>query len=207
MSYQFHKTEGIVLASWPRGEHDRTLWLYTKLYGGVTLVAKGIRLEKSKLRGAVGLLCRTSVGFVVGKETCRLTHAELLHAYPVLCENWEQYRAANYIAGVLRHAVVDREPDDNLWTLLQEVFLFLDSSTCVETHVLPLLYSFELRLLKCLGYLPNELPLAVCQLMNGPFFSSKTLSYSTLSEVAMFLQPLRQYAALRMDRNVYIMEK
>ena len=80
--YSLHQTEGIVLAAWPRGEADRTLRLYTRAYGGITLVAKGVRLEKSKLRGNIDLFCRLNAGFVAGREVYRLTYAQAEQMFP-----------------------------------------------------------------------------------------------------------------------------
>lgn len=194
MSYALHQTEGIVLSHWPRGEADRALWLYTERYGGVTLHAKGVRLEKSKLRGDMDMFCRTAVGFVAGKEVYRLTHAQTVNAYPRLRTDYDRYRAAGYVRDSIRAAIADGEADSGVWRLISTAFLFLNSDAFKQEYTRMFLYAFELQLLDCLGYLPKELPYAAHALMEAPaFLPVEPLTERDREEVSAFLQLLIQY--------------
>ena len=71
MSYHIHETEAIVLSSRPVGEADKIIRFYTKDFGSIAVVAKGVRLEKSKLRSSLDIFMHARISFVVGKESYR----------------------------------------------------------------------------------------------------------------------------------------
>ena len=50
MSHEIHKTEGFVLGSRPIREADKYFFIYTKDFGLIGAMAKGIRKLDSKLR-------------------------------------------------------------------------------------------------------------------------------------------------------------
>ncbi|OGZ53736.1 MAG: DNA repair protein RecO [Candidatus Ryanbacteria bacterium RIFCSPLOWO2_02_FULL_45_11c] len=195
MSYQLHQTEGIVLKRWSRGEGDAVLRLYTRDYGGVTLVAKGIRLEKSKLRGAVDLFSQTHVGFIAGKETYRLVHADLCEGRVSLHEDFLRYRAAGYVADLFCRSVADGQSDHALWLLLQEAFSFFSGEAFQEKTVAQSLHSFEIKFLNRLGYLPETMPHVARMMVSRPLGSfTNTLSFEDVEELSVFLRPLLEYA-------------
>jgi DNA repair protein RecO (recombination protein O) len=195
--YTLYQTDAIVLARWPRGEHDNTLLLYTKEYGSVTLAAKGIRLEKSKLRGAVDLFCFSRVGFVAGKNAYRLTHADGASAFLRFQDTWALFCAAHEIARMVRSTIADGEPDTLLWQLLADTFTALNNSAYDNLRIQQVLYSFELGFLDILGYLPRELPASARSLLLGAGRPVGALSAGQLRTVALFLQPLREYAQIQ----------
>lgn len=198
MSYQLHQTEGIVLKRWPRGEGDAVLRLYTKDYGGVTLVAKGIRLEKSKLRGAVDLFSHARVGFIAGKETYRLTHADACDGYLRLYGDLTQYRAAGYVADLFCRTVADGEHDQALWLLLCESFSFFFGDAFQEKTVALSLRSFEIKFLNRLGYLSETMPRIARAMESAPIgFFADAVSVEDTEELSLFLGPLLDYAVAR----------
>ena len=198
MSYQLHQTEGIVLKRWPRGEGDAVLRLYTKEYGGVTLVAKGIRLEKSKLRGPVDLFSQSAIGFVAGKETYRLVHADAQHTRARLHEDFLRYRAAGYVADLFCRGVADGEADLHLWSLLEESISCILGDAFQEKTTALFLRSFEIKFLKQLGYLPETMPQTVRAMVTAPLGSFiNILPLEDREELSLFLRPLLEDALAR----------
>src|SRR3989338_7451270 len=198
MSYQLHQTEGIVLRRWPHGEGDAVLRLYTRDYGGVTLVAKGIRLEKSKLRGAFDLFSQSNIGFIAGKETYRLVHADAQHTSARLYEDLLRYRAAGYIADLFCRGVADGEADAHLWSLLEESFSFIWGDVFQEKTITFSLRSFEIKFLKQLGYLPQTMPRVARALESAPIGSfTGTVSFEEAEELSLFLRPLLEGALVK----------
>lgn len=182
-----------MLGRWPRGEADAVLRLYTSDYGSITLLAKGIRFEKSKLRGSVDLFSCSHVGFIAGKETYRLTHAEVRNGHARLHTSLARYRAAGYVADMFHRAVADGETDSSLWLLLREAFL-LFSGDAFQAEKLPLyMRSFEVKFLKQLGYLPEEMPEVARTLLYSPLHAS-VVSFEDMEKIYLFLRPLLQYA-------------
>ncbi len=203
MSYQLHQTDGIVLRRWPRGEGDAVLHLYTKDYGGIMLLAKGIRLEKSKLRGAVDLFSQANIGFIAGKETYRLTHAEARDGHARLQGDHVRYRAAGSIADLFCRTVADGEADFKLWQLLEETFSYLFGDAFQEKTAAYCLRSFEIKFLKQLGYLPEAMPHVARAMETAPTHSFiGSLSSKEAEELSLFLQPLLQYATTTRIRTI-----
>lgn len=187
-----------MLRRWPRGEGDAVLRLYTREYGGVTLVAKGIRLEKSKLRGAVDLFSETHVGFIAGKETYRLVHADVGGGRASLCQDLLRYRAAGYVADLFCRVVADGQSDHALWSLLQETFSFFSGETFHEKTGARSLRSFEVKFLNRLGYLPDAMPRVARAMMLAPVgFLEEGASDTDMQELSAFLRPLLEYVTNR----------
>ena len=191
MSYQLHQTEGIVLRRWPRGEGDALLRMYTKDYGGITLFAKGIRLEKSKLRGAVDVCSHAQIGFVVGKEMYRLTYAVTEGKHARLYQDLARFRACGYVADVFGHAVRDGEPDLGLWQVLEEAFSFFSGDAFSEKHLGIALRSFEVKFVKQMGYLPEAMPRSARVLETSPLGAVlNAITLRDMNELVLFLRPL-----------------
>lgn len=198
MSYQLHQTEGIVLGRWPRGEADAVLYVYTRDYGGILLFAKGIRLEKSKLRGAVDRCSRSHIGFIAGKETYRLTHAELYDAHVRLQNDIMRCRVASYVVDMFRGSVADGEADPALWLLLTETLSFFSGEEFWKEKASLYLRLFEIKFLKRLGYIPEAMPQVVQTALSFPFAAAaRLLSVENTDELSVFMRPLLQYAMTR----------
>lgn len=59
-----HKDRALVLSRIDYGERDRILTLLCKDAGKITVLAKGVRGQKSRLAGGIELLCESEVTFV-----------------------------------------------------------------------------------------------------------------------------------------------
>lgn len=73
MSIEKYTTEAFVLESYDQGENDRAFKLFTKEFGLITAVAKGIRKMESKLRFQMLVGSHVKVTLVQGKEVWRIT--------------------------------------------------------------------------------------------------------------------------------------
>lgn len=174
------------------------LRLYTKEYGGVTVAAKGVRLEKSKLRGAIDLFFRSRIGFILGKEVSRLTHAELLDGYPRVREDAARYRAMGRVAELIHCLVADGEADTALWNLLHNAVTVLNEDGFEESRLRAYVLTFEVLFFKQQGYVPGVLPPTVQRVVSSDVLSFREeLSPKDTYELLSFLQPLRQYVSLR----------
>jgi len=66
-----YSSEGIILSRKNYGEADRILTVFSKNYGKVTLLAKGIRKLISKKRGHLEIFSEVKFSAVSGKEKKR----------------------------------------------------------------------------------------------------------------------------------------
>lgn len=73
-----HKDRAIVLSRVEYGERDRILTLLCQQQGKVSVLAKGVRSEKSRLAGGIELLSESEVSFIEGRSNIMaLTSARL----------------------------------------------------------------------------------------------------------------------------------
>lgn len=78
------KTEGIILKRKDFGEADRILTIFTKKFGKVSVLARGVRKITSRRAGNVELLNRVVVYLHKGKNFYILTEAESINTFEAL---------------------------------------------------------------------------------------------------------------------------
>lgn len=148
--HSVHHTEGIIFSASDTGEADRMYTLYTKDYGKLSIFAKGVRLEKSKLRYHLRPFAYIRLSFVEGKDILRLTDAEELAAPPVDEVAWNAAKRAALFANRM---IAGQERDALLWDVVGSAFQTL---VVVETVSPDFDHQFKAQLLSRLGYLENE---------------------------------------------------
>lgn len=132
------------------GEADRIYNIYTKDFGKISVLAKGIRLEKSKLRTHLTPRSLIRLSFVEGKEFMRLIDAEEIYNLPVNEEIFASFtRAAAFFARMIK----GQEKDEAVWELMRGILSDIECLTVEWFEPL-----FEARLLHRLGYvsLPDK---------------------------------------------------
>src|SRR3989344_4227240 len=149
--YNLHHTEGIILSANDFGEADRIYNIYTKDFGKVSVLAKGVRLEKSKLQPHLLPLSFARVSFIEGKEFMRLTDAEEILS-PLLDE--KTYSAFSGACSFLERLVKGQEKDEAVWELLKSAYQCLLDTRCLVKNEFETL--FQARLLHRLGYVDSE---------------------------------------------------
>ena len=156
MAHHIYTSDAFVLESQPSGEADRFFTLFTRELGLIRANAKGVRLQKSKLRYSLQDFSRSSISFVRGKELWRITSARIEHN--LYHTHQSDIRVLHVIANVLsliKRLVVGEQKDELLFQILVEAFSFLEAREWNEELTL-----FEiiivLRILDRLGYLPQR---------------------------------------------------
>jgi len=76
--FTHYRTRGIILKEANRGEADRLFILYTKDFGKIEILGKGIRRINSKLRPGISFPSLSEIEFIQGKRYKTLTDASLL---------------------------------------------------------------------------------------------------------------------------------
>ncbi len=121
-------TRGIVLRRTNYGEADRVVRMITPL-GQRSVIAKGVRREKSKLAGGIELFSISDITITSGKgDLGILTSARLVHFYRHIMEDYDRlqfgYETINLVARASEN--ID-EPD--WYGVLSEVYMGLDVHT------------------------------------------------------------------------------
>ncbi len=152
------RSPSLVLRSYDFSEADRVLVLFTREYGKVRALARGVRRLGSRLGGGLGLLSLAEVQWhgQEHRDLCRVTQVQLLASFPRLKADLPAFGRAARLAELLLHFTADRQPLPEVFDLAQEALSLL------EAGVAPAAAGswFEMTLLDHLGYRPG---LEACQ--------------------------------------------
>jgi DNA repair protein RecO (recombination protein O) len=148
-----YRTEGVVLRRQDLGEADRLTTIYSRDYGKLRLVAKGVRRPQSRKAGHLEPFTRVALLIARGRELDIITQAETLDDYSGFRNNLDQLSQASYIVELLDHFTFeDGEGNQTQYQLLLNSFDRLAENKA-DPHAV-ILY-FELRLLDLVGYRPE----------------------------------------------------
>lgn len=122
------RTTAIVLRRTNYGEADRILQLITP-DGRQSVMAKGVRKEKSKLAGGIELFAVSDVVIGSGRgDLGMLTSAKLIHFYRHILEDYDRLQFG-YLAVKLVGRASETVDEPEWFDLLKEVLMGLDVST------------------------------------------------------------------------------
>lgn len=142
------RTKAIVLRRTNYGESDRILLLLTPQYGKVSVIARGVRREKSKLAGGIELFARSDITYTTGKSDLGiLTGARVEQFYQGVLGDYARlqfgYEAIKHIS-----KAADAIDEAAFFELLDQTFAALDD---VELDVRLIQAWFWLQLAILLG--------------------------------------------------------
>jgi DNA repair protein RecO len=147
--YAIHQTQGFILGGFESGEVDTFYYIYTQDFGLLGILATGVRMQKSKFRYTLQPHSHIEIGFVKGKSTLRLTHAQLLGRTKTVEQNILLARLFER----LRRMVKGEEKNDDLYELLESFFKYVtDTKELTPQDKYSLELMFAMRLLDSLGY-------------------------------------------------------
>ncbi len=123
-----HRTRAIVLRRTNYGEADRILQLLTP-EGRRSVMAKGVRRQKSKLAGGIELFAISDVVLGEGKgELGILTSSRLVHFYRHIIEDYDRLQFGYFaVKEIARASETVDEPE--WYDALSEIFMALDNQT------------------------------------------------------------------------------
>lgn len=151
MSYQKYTTDALVIGSTPRGEADKTLLLYTRDFGFVRAIAKGMRKERSRLRPALQELSLVRVSLVSGKGGWRVAGASL-HRAPARFDSRGSFALARILT-LVQKMVQGEERNEYLYDSLAGAHRTLLCGEAAADEAETLCVA---RLLFSLGYVAPE---------------------------------------------------
>jgi len=132
MKIRTYSSEGIILARKNYSEADRILTCFSKSYGKISLLAKGIRKLKSKKRGHLEVF--SHIKFSASRT------------------NLNKISLAYYFCEVITKITREDEIHNNVFNLLTVFLCRLEN----ETKLKKLRHEFLYELLKELGYWPEN---------------------------------------------------
>ena len=110
----YYRTQGYVLKKADLREADQLFTVFTKDYGKIKVLGRGIRKIKSKLRAGIDLFYLSEIEFVQGKVYKTLTDAKMIE------KNKDDFKARMEKAETLDRLLKEPEKDDQIWQLLKD---------------------------------------------------------------------------------------
>lgn len=197
MSEKF-RTLGILIKKEDFSDNDQFLTFFTRDFGKISILGKGIRKIVSKLRMQSDLFNFSEIEFVQGKNYKILTDIFLLNSFlktkKYLSKIYWFYR----ISEKMDSLILEDLKDEKIFLLLLESFQKIDQSFVSKKIIFTYLLFFW-HLVFYLGYLPNFLECLSCREKNlkepvffifkeGGFFCKKCYNKKR-TENALLLEP------------------
>ncbi len=144
------RTKAIVLRRTNYGEADRVLQMLTPSYGKVSVIAKGVRREKSKLAGGIELFAVSDVTLVSGKgDFWTLTGAKMDTFFAHIMTDYERMQFGyEAIKQVSRAA--DQVSDEAFFVLLETTLASLNDAG-IDINITVTWFWLQLAILKGQG--------------------------------------------------------
>jgi DNA repair protein RecO len=154
MAHHIYTTDALIIESSPAGEADRFFLLFTRDLGVVRAMAKGVRLQKSKLRASLQDFSLSKVSLVRGKDIWRLTNARLEYSYYADVKDHKPVlHVIAQICALIKRLVGGEEKNQELFNIVDDAFGFLKTKTYSPEALKSIEIITVLRILHNLGYL------------------------------------------------------
>jgi len=158
-----YQTQGFVLKKENVGEASQLFWLYTRDFGLLKVLARGIRKLNSKLRGSLGLFSLAEVSFVQGRRHKVLTGALTQESFSQAKGGLVRLRLLFRLGWIFCFLVPSQEKDKNLWKLMEQAWLRLEKEELSFSESILFYYRFFWQLVFLLGYGPELYHCVFCR--------------------------------------------
>lgn len=151
MKQRNYSTQALILAIKDYSEADRIIVVYTKDFGKLSLIAKGVRKTKSKKRGHLEIFNHLNFSAVKSKGLDIMIEADLINSFPNIRKNLKKISVGYYFCEVIGKITKEDEKHVILFDFLIDYFGKLEK----ENNLKSLRMSFIKNLLINLGYWPE----------------------------------------------------
>ncbi len=192
MAHHIYTTDSFVLDSQLSGEADRYYTLFTKDLGLIRANAKGVRLQKSKLRYSLQDFSRSTISLVRGKEIWRITSARIEDSlFARYRDDKPVLHLIAQVSALLRRLLGGEEKNEELFMLIAAGISFLEQAKLTDIQLKHLEIILVLRVLNNLGYLR--------QVQEFETFLSEPLSLELLTA----LEPYKVHALKEINMSLH----
>ena len=166
-----YRTEGIVLKSIEYGDADKIVTIYTKNYGKIQAIAKGVRKTKSKFGSSLEILTYAIFLIYKGKNIDIISQTEILESFFTASKEIVKFAFASNCIEIINKISEEGEVNLSIFFLLKEVLHHLKEAK--DPKLLNL--SFKWQTLAILGYKPS---LNRCCICNSKIENQKEMFFS-----------------------------
>lgn len=151
-----YKTEAVILKRTSLGEADRIITLFSRDYGKITAVAKGVRKITSKRSAHLELFTHIRVQLVEWKTMDIITEVAPQQTFPSLRQNYAKMTTAFWIIEEIERLCGEHQEHEQIFALLIKALSYLNGHQLDHSHNTKIRDRFSTVLLQELGYLPAE---------------------------------------------------
>ena len=151
MREKTYKTETIILARRNIGEADRLLTVFSKHYGKLRVIAKGVRRPTSRKRGSLELFTCVRLFLVKGKTFDIVTETEIKENFNSWRGNLLRVGIAYHFAEVVSKLTRENQEHRRVYMLLQDALFRLHRINYWQLH--NFISEFKRQVLIELGFL------------------------------------------------------
>lgn len=156
-----YTTHAIVLKRRNVGEADRILTIFSKEYGRMRVVAKGIRRVSSRRAPHLEVFSHVTLMLHKGKTWESVTEVTPIDSFLKLRASLPRVSAAYYLCELVDALTAERQEHREVYTLLLNALTALAEGS---EEPLPLTERFALALLRTLGFLAQDRELTAGQI-------------------------------------------
>lgn len=145
------KSEAVILKCDNYRETSKIITFFSKSHGKLKGIAKGVRSSKSRWGGALQSMAYVNIMFYY-KENGGLfliSNAEYEKSMPAIYDDFEKMEVGYRMIELINRTTADHQENANLFTLLVES---LDNLNAATKNYVNVLFNFEFRLIKILGF-------------------------------------------------------
>lgn len=148
------KEEAIVIKRRNYGEADRMLTIFTKNYGKMSVVAKGVRRITSKRASHIELLNQAVLYIHKGKGMPILGEAQVVSHFEDIKQDLTKVGFAYHLCELIDGLCPDGQENRTVYSLFLNTLKRLES----ENEIAPVIHEFEIELLSLLGFFSRHQP-------------------------------------------------
>lgn len=149
-----YKAEGIILKRKNVGEADRIITVFTKEYGKIRLIAKGIRKVASRRAPHLEVFTRVRVVVHSGKSLESVSEVEPVDVYEHVRSDLSRVSMAYYLCELVDSLLPEKQEHPDVFILLTQALHALGKNTVASIYGVS--KTFTLELLWTLGFLPRN---------------------------------------------------
>jgi len=148
------KTEAIILRSFDYRETSKILTLYSRVFGKITVMAKGARNIKSRFGGSIEELNHVSVVFYEkeNRDLQFLSQADVLATFQTMKSNLRATSVGLAVCELINNVEAGPDPNPHLFRLALTTLHCLDHGT---TEPMCFFRAFQLHLCDLFGFRPT----------------------------------------------------
>ena len=161
------KLTGIVIRETKINEADKMLTVLTNELGPVSVMAKNVRKNKSRISSGAALFSYSDFVLSGGPEVYYINQCSLIENFYKIGDDIQKLSLATYMGQITADLSPAGEPQEEAVKLFLNTLYVLANT---DKNILLIKSVFELRLMMCQGYMPDVFSCRECGQDNFPLY-------------------------------------